>query len=147
MPIDRDAVIQAVVKQHGILLGKDDPILAFLAVHDVILGEYTKEMTGAVNQLQEHLELVTDRYHGQSKQLAETIVGKAVTQIRQEGKDVQEGLRVLLDAERQKHQAAMQALTAQAERSTLRANSAMWAALGFSVLSVVAAAIIVAVIA
>lgn len=143
MPIDRDAVIQAVVKQHGILLGKDDPILAFLAVHDVILGEYTKEMTGAVEQLQEHLELVTERYHGQSKELAETIVGKAVTQIRHEGKEIQEGLRGMLDAERQKHQDAMQALASQAEQSSKRAHWAMWAALSFSALSVIAAVIIV----
>lgn len=143
MPLDRDAVIQAVVKQHGILLGKDDPILAFLAVHDVILGEYSKEMTVAVEQLQEHLELVTDRHHGQSKELAETIVGKAVIQIRQEGKEIQEGLRSMLDTERQKHQATMQELASQTEQSRKRANLAMWAALGFSVLSVIAAAVIV----
>lgn len=143
MSIDRDAVIQAVVKQHGILLGKDDPILAFLAVHDVILGEYTKEMTSAVEQLQEHLELVTDRYHGQSKELAETIVGKAVMQIRQEGKEIQEGLRSILEAERQKHQATIQVLATQAEQSSKKSHGAMWAALGFSVLSVIAAAIIV----
>jgi hypothetical protein len=145
MPLDRDAVIQAVVKQHGILLGKDDPILSFLAVHDVIIGEYSEKMTAAVEKLQEHLELVTDRHHSQSKELAETIVGKAVVQIRQEGKDIQEGLRSMLEAERQKHQSSMAMLAHEAEQSSKRAHIAMWAALGFSVLSVIAAAIIVAV--
>jgi len=145
MSIDRDAVIQAVVKQHGILLGKDDPILAFLAVHDVVLGEYSKEMTAAVEQLQEHLELVTDRHHNQSKELAETIVGKAVTQIRQEGKEIQEGLRSMLDAEREKHRQNMQALATLSEQHSQRAHVAMWVALGCSALSVIAAAIIVAV--
>lgn len=145
MPLDKDAVIQAVVKQHGILLSKDDPILAFLAVHDVILGEYSKEMTTAVEQLQEHLELVTDRHYGQSKELAETIVGKAVTQIRHEGKEIQEGLRSMLDAERQKHHASISTMANKAEESSKRAHLAMWAALGFSVLSVIAAAFIVAV--
>jgi type IV secretory pathway component VirB8 len=65
-------------------------------------------------------------------------------QIRQEGKEIQEGLRSMLDEERQKHQATMKALANQAEQSSKRANLAMWAALGFSVLSVIAAAIIVA---
>ena len=143
MPLDKDAVIQAVVKQHGILLTKDDPILSFLAVHDVILAEYSKEMIAAVEQLQEHLELVTSRYHAQSKDLAETIVGKAVTQIRHEGQDIQEGLRSMLTEEQQKHQAAMAALARQAEQSSKRSMLAMWAALGFSVLSVIAAVIIV----
>lgn len=143
MPLDKDAVIQAVVKQHGILLTKDDPILSFLAVHDVILGEYSKEMIAAVEQLQERLELVTDRHHAQSKDLAETIVGKAVTQIRHEGKEIQAGLRSMLVEEQQKHQATMAALARQAEQSSNRSMLAMWAALGFSVLSVIAAAIIV----
>lgn len=144
MSIDRDAVIQAVIKQHGILLGKDDPILAFLAVHDVIIGEYNKEMTGAVERLQEHLELVTDRYYGQSKALAETIIGKTVTQIRHEGTQIQEGLHKILEAEQKKHQATIQALASQTEQSSERAYWAMWTALAVSVLSVISAAIIVA---
>lgn len=143
MPIDRDAVIQAVVKEYGILLGKDDPILAFLAVHDVVLRQYSAELSGTMNQLQEHLELVTDRYHGQSKELAETIVGNAVTQIRREGKVIQDGLREMLDAERQKHQATMQHLAHQAKQSSQRATLSMWAALGCAVISTIAVVIIV----
>ena len=146
MPIDRDTVIQTVVKQHGILLGKDDPILSFLAVHDVVLSEYTKEMTGAVKQLHESLELVTDRYHSQCKELAETIVGKAVTQIRQEGKELATELRSILEIERQKHQSAIQILAHQAEESNQRTHLAMWVTLGFSVLSVVTALIIAIII-
>ena len=143
MPIDRDAVIQAVVKQHGILLGKDDPILAFLAVHDVILDEYSVKMTAATEQLQEHLELITDRYHHQSKELAETIVGRTVIQIRQEGQVIQNELRTMLEDERQKYQITIQALTNYAEQSSKRANMAMWTALCFSALSVISAAIVV----
>jgi len=145
MSINRDAVIQAVVKQYGILLGKDDPILAFLAVHDVILNDYAEKMTGAVDQIQEKLELVTDRHYGQSKELAEKIVGEAVKQIRNEGKTIQEGLRGILDVERKKHHAAIQELMSQAEQARKRAYWAMWAALGFSVLCAIAAVIILSV--
>ena len=100
--IDRDQVIQEVASSHGIILGPDDPILAFLAVHDVVLSRYATEVG---TRLAEELEQITESYQGQAKELAETIVGAAVSQIKQETVGFRDGLRELLESERQLRQA------------------------------------------
>ena len=100
--IDRDQVIQEVASSHGIILAPDDPILAFLAVHDVVLGRYATEVG---TRLAEELEQITESYQIQARELAESIVGAAVNQIKQETVGFQEGLRALLEAERKQRQA------------------------------------------
>ena len=100
--IDRDQVIQEVATSHGIILGPDDPVLAFLAVHDVLLARYAAEVG---SRLGEELEQITESYQGQAKELAETIVGGAIDRIRQETVGFRDDLRKLLESERQLRQA------------------------------------------
>lgn len=100
--IDRDQIVQEVASSHGIILGLDDPVLAFLAVHDVVLSRYATEVG---TRLAEELEQITESYQSQAKELAETIVGAAVSQIKQETVEFRNGLRDLLESERQLRQA------------------------------------------
>ena len=100
--IDRDQIIQEVASSHGIILGPDDPVLAFLAVHDVVLSRYATEVG---TRLAEELEQITESYQAQAKELAETIVGAAVRQIKEETVGFRDGLRELLESERQLRQA------------------------------------------
>lgn len=106
--LNKDAVIQAVVKKHGILLSKDDPILSFLAVHDVVLDLYSEKMAVPVNAIQEQLEEITDKHYLQSKDLAEKIVGSAVTSIKNEGEALEENIRQLLNVHKNEYEQAME---------------------------------------
>ena len=102
--IDRDQVIQEVASSHGIILAPDDPVLAFLAVHDVLLARYAAEVG---SRLGEELEQITESYQRQAKELAETIVGGAIDRIRQETVGFLDDLRELLESERQLRQAQL----------------------------------------
>jgi hypothetical protein len=143
MVLNRDEIIQVIAKDFGILLTKDDPVLAVLAVHDVVLRHYTAEVTSSMEQLKEHLELVTDRYQDQTKALGETLVSNAVKRISTESQLFQAEIRSLLEQERHRHQAALGELAARSERANKRANAAMWIAIGFAALAALAAASVI----
>lgn len=102
--IDRDQIIQEVATSHGIILGPDDPVLAFLAVHDVLLSRYAAEVG---SRLGEELEQVTESYQEQAKELAEKIIGGAVSQIRDATAGFRDGLQELLESERGLRQAQL----------------------------------------
>ena len=138
MTLNQDEIIQVVAKDYGILLTKDDPVLAVLAVHDVVLRHYTAEVTSSMEHLREQLELVTDRYQGHTKALGEALVGNAVKQISTESRYLQAELKNLLEQEHQRYQAALGELTARSERANKRANIAMWVAIGFACLAALA---------
>jgi len=74
--IDRQAIIQTVAEKHGVLLGDDDPILSFLAVHDVVLDEYRKQFERADAGRQVQLERLIDRFSDQAAKAVGTAVGK-----------------------------------------------------------------------
>lgn len=57
MVLDRDEIIQIIAKDFGILLTKDDPVLAVLAVHDVVLGYYTNEVNINIERLKKNLRV------------------------------------------------------------------------------------------
>jgi aspartokinase len=139
MALDRDEIIQVIAKDFGILLTKDDPVLAVLAVHDVVLRHYTAEVTTSMEQLKEHLELVTDRYQSHTKALSEALVGKAVKQISEESQYLQTKLKTLLEQEHQRHQTILEELTARSELANKQAKIAMWIAVGFAGLASLAA--------
>lgn len=40
--IDREAVVRAVAERYGTRISEDDPLLAWLAVHDVVLDQYVQ---------------------------------------------------------------------------------------------------------
>jgi hypothetical protein len=139
MALDRDEIIQVIARDFGILLTKDDPVLAVLAVHDVVLRHYTAEVTTSMEQLKEHLELVTDRYQGHTKALGEALVGKAVKQVSEESQNLQTKLKALLEQEHQRHQTILKELTVRSELANKQANIAMWIAVGFAGLASLAA--------
>lgn len=40
--IDRDAVVRAVAERYGVRISGDDPLLTWLAVHDVVINQYVQ---------------------------------------------------------------------------------------------------------
>lgn len=138
MALNRDEIIQVIARDFGILLTKDDPVLAVLAVHDVVLRHYTAEVTSSLEQIKGHLESVTDRYQTHIKSSSEALVGKAVNQISEESQHFQAEIKALLEQERQRYQATLEELTARSEQANKQANIARWVAIGFAGLAVIA---------
>jgi len=74
--LDRKSIINAVAQKHSIVLGEDDPILSFLAVHDVVLDEYRERFEHADKSRQIQLERVLDRVSSQTVKALTAAVGK-----------------------------------------------------------------------
>lgn len=83
--LKREDIIALVAKEHGILISRDDPILALLAVHQVLVEHYARQLgqsfEGMSQQLSEQLGDIQNRYGEQSRQLANEVVGGAVERI------------------------------------------------------------------
>ena len=50
--IDREAVVQAVAGRYGIRISEDDPVLAFIAVHDVVIERYVEAWRETLTEAQ-----------------------------------------------------------------------------------------------
>lgn len=83
--LKREDIIALVAREHGILISRDDPILALLAVHQVLVDHYARQLgqsfEGMSQQLCEQLGDIQNRYGEQSRQLANEVVGGAVESI------------------------------------------------------------------
>ena len=142
MSINREEIIQIIAQEHNIILDKEDPILTFLAVHDTILNKYKAKFENIIEPLKEHLEEVTERHYFQSKDLAETLIGKTVTEIQQEGIKIEQRLQELYETERHKHITTIKDLTHQIEKSNKRNNITIWSALIISICTLTGAIIL-----
>jgi len=96
--LDRKSIINAVAQKHGIVLGEDDPILSFLAVHDVVLDEYRERFEHADKSRQIQLERVLDRVSSQTVKALTAAVGKERERFLRE-------LQSVLDVERKSRRA------------------------------------------
>lgn len=81
----REDIIALVAKEHGILISRDDPILALLAVHQVLVNYYVNQLgenfENMAQQLSQQLDEVQSRYSDQSRKLANEVVGDAIRSI------------------------------------------------------------------
>jgi hypothetical protein len=84
MGLDREAIIAEVARRHGILLGPDDPILATVAIHEVVLGAYIRQVEASVTRAIEEFEGATQRAIEGSRTVARAILGQTLQQVRDE---------------------------------------------------------------
>ena len=87
--------IKAILAKNEVIISKDDPVLSFLAVHQVLLDEYSKVIESSVEtatqkltenlktiqiEVSKNLENQTEHFSERSKKLANEIVGQAVNE-------------------------------------------------------------------
>jgi hypothetical protein len=82
--LDREAIIAEVARRHGILLGPEDPILATVAIHEVVFSEYIRQVEEAVTRVTEEFEGSTHRAIEGSRTVAREIIGQTLKQVRDE---------------------------------------------------------------
>lgn len=83
--LSKDEIIAIIAKEQQVLISRDDPILSFLVVHQIILDEYAKsigsDFEGNTQQFIEALQETQNEFSKQSKELANDLVGKSVSKI------------------------------------------------------------------
>jgi hypothetical protein len=82
--LDREAIIAEVARRHGILLGPEDPILATVAIHEVVLGAYIRQVEAGITRATEEFEGATQRAIEGSQTVARAILGQTLQQVRDE---------------------------------------------------------------
>jgi hypothetical protein len=82
--LDREVIIAEVARRHGILLSPEDPILATVVIHEVVLGEYIRQVEAGMTRATEEFEGATHRAIEGSKTVAREIVGQTLKQVRDE---------------------------------------------------------------
>ena len=56
--IDREQLWVDVVRETGVQITPDDPILALIAVHDIVLDSYQKRWLKAVKRIERHANVM-----------------------------------------------------------------------------------------
>lgn len=83
--LNKDEIIGIIAKEQQVLISRDDPILSFLVVHQIILDEYAKRIgQDFEGNTQQFIEILQDTQSGfakQSKELANELVGKSINKI------------------------------------------------------------------
>lgn len=113
--MDKQRIINEVMQKHGIVLSKDDPILAFLAVHDVLIDDYTARIGASIKSVNESLEVVTMKHTNLSKELSEKLVGVATNELQKETKLLQSSLKSLMNDEQNRFIGSISELVEQTE--------------------------------
>jgi hypothetical protein len=80
--LDREAIIAEVARRHGILLGPEDPILATVAIQEVVLGEYIRQVEEGIARATEEFEGSTQRAVEGSRAVAREILGQTLKEVR-----------------------------------------------------------------
>ncbi len=76
--MNRETLLGEVAKRWGIIITDDDPIVAVVALNDVILEQHTDRLEKANKALESHLERVITTQVDQSRQIAKIVVGEAL---------------------------------------------------------------------
>lgn len=104
--LSKDEIIATIAKEQQVLISRDDPILAFLVVHQIILDEYAKsigqDFEGNTQQFIETLQETQNEFAKQSKELANDLVGKSVNKISEAEQSLTEMLKSY-DLKQQQH--------------------------------------------
>ena len=73
-----DALIREIAEKHGIVVGRDDPILVLQTINLRLMQESSKAHQVQLDQFKEELELLSQRWGNDAKEKAERILNAAL---------------------------------------------------------------------
>lgn len=73
-----DEAIQDIAVKHGVLLGKDDPILIFQTMNDRLLEENRQAQQALLAQFKEEMELISSQWKDDAKAKAAKVLNAAL---------------------------------------------------------------------
>lgn len=84
MSLDLDRLISDVAARHQLVLRRDDPILATVALHEAILDQQAARIEAIIAELATHCDQASRQQVERSREIARTVVGEALTLAQQE---------------------------------------------------------------
>lgn len=99
-----DKIIQNITSKHGVLLGKDDPILMLQTMNEQLIEENRKAQQDLLVQFREEMESISSQWKDDAKEKAEKVLNaalasskEAITRILQESsKDSVQAMKKLI---------------------------------------------------
>ena len=76
-PLDKEKILDAIHKEHGVLLDSKDPIFAIMTANDIILTQHTNALEASLLQQKNEIESITQEYLKEAKVLAEQKISTA----------------------------------------------------------------------
>lgn len=73
-----DKIIQDITVKHGVLLGKDDPILMLQTMNAQLIEENRKAQQGLLVQFREEMEGISSQWKDDAKEKAEKVLNAAL---------------------------------------------------------------------
>lgn len=73
-----DEAIQDIAVKHGVILGKDDPILIFQTMNDRLLEENRQAQQALLAQFKEEMELISSQWKDDAKEKAAKVLNAAL---------------------------------------------------------------------
>lgn len=73
-----DKIIQDIAVKHGVLLGKDDPILMLQTMNEHLIEENRKAQQDLLMQFREEMEGISSQWKEDSKEKAEKVLNSAL---------------------------------------------------------------------
>ncbi len=74
-----DKIIQDITVKHGVLLGKDDPILMLQTMNEQLIKESRKAQQDLLVQFREEMEGISSQWKDDAKEKAEKVLNAALT--------------------------------------------------------------------
>lgn len=74
-----DKILQEIAIKHGIVLGKDDPILILQTMNDRLIEETRQAQAEMLAQFREEMESISSRWKDDAKEKAEKILNSALS--------------------------------------------------------------------
>lgn len=74
-----DKIVQDITVKHGVLLGKDDPILMLQTMNEQLLEENRKAQQDLLVQFREEMESISSQWKDDAKEKAEKVLNAALT--------------------------------------------------------------------
>lgn len=84
MPLDIEAIRLEVARRHGVMVGKDDPLLAFVTVNELVLESFLADARAASDELERRGAALMAQEVANVKATAEKMVGGAASFFAQE---------------------------------------------------------------
>ncbi|HEN5466613.1 TPA: conjugal transfer protein TraM, partial [Legionella pneumophila] len=73
-----DKIVQDITVKHGVLLGKDDPILMLQTMNEQLIEENRKAQQDLLVQFREEMEGISSQWKDDAKEKAEKVLNAAL---------------------------------------------------------------------
>ena len=84
---EKENILETIRREHGIAIDKNDPLFAMLTANEIILERQLKRQNNTFAEQLIEMELLTNKYNTQSKEILEKQLTHIIQEAKKEFKD------------------------------------------------------------